>query len=283
MKPVVTFIAISYALVWLLSMSVWHTGLSRSFARILFPMAMFIPTIAVLATAAIFRERNLGKSMGLRLGRGRWWTYWLFSWIAFPVFCLSAPFVGAAFRIYPLDIKEFSGFRELIAASGGAPRQIAIERLVAMQLGAIPFGPILNAPFAFGEEFGWRGYLLPRLLGLGERPALVLSGVIWGLWHTPLVLLGHNYPNDPVRGVICMIVFCTLMGFILGWTRLASDSIWPAVIGHGALNGSAGAVLLFARAGTRLDPTQVGITGWSGWLVPASVACVLAFAYRGRG
>jgi len=43
--------------------------------------------------------------------------------------------------------------------------------------------------FTFGEEFGWRGYLLPRLAPLGGISAAIITGVIWGLWHTPVIVL----------------------------------------------------------------------------------------------
>ena len=52
---------------------------------------------------------------------------------------------------------------------------------------ALPIFTLLMAPLAFGEEWGWRGYLLPHLLPLGQWPAFLIGGVIWGLWHIPVV------------------------------------------------------------------------------------------------
>ena len=65
-------------------------------------------------------------------------------------------------------------------------------------------------------------------------------------------------------------VYCRVFAFgiLFGWTRLATGSIWPAVIAHGALNGSAGAMFLFAKAGTNFDAIHAGITGWTGWILP---------------
>ena len=64
--------------------------------------------------------------------------------------------------------------------------------------------PLINTLLALGEELGWRGLLLPELLPLGQRRAILLSGVIWGFWHAPVILQGHNYPSQPVLGVFLM-------------------------------------------------------------------------------
>ena len=103
---------------------------------------------------------------------------------------------------------------------------------------------------------------------LGTLPAMLVSGVIWGVWHTPVILMGHNYPDSPILGVPTMIMFCIVFGIILGWLRLKSDSVWPAVIAHGAINGSAGVIYLFHRVGSEVDSIYVGVTGWSGWILP---------------
>jgi membrane protease YdiL (CAAX protease family) len=157
---------------------------------------------------------------------------------------------------------------------------MSVQVLVLLQLLAVLLAPVLNAVFAFGEELGWRGYLLPRLLPLGQWPALLVSGVIWGLWHAPVILLGYNYPAHPVPGVLMMVGLCVILGILFGWTRLATGSIWPAVIAHGALNGSAATTLLFAKAGTSFDAIHAGITGWTGWILP--VLWILMLVLTGR-
>jgi membrane protease YdiL (CAAX protease family) len=149
-----------------------------------------------------------------------------------------------------------------------------------IQLGSMLIAPIFNALFAFGEEWGWRGYLLPKLLPLGQWPALIICGVVWGLWHLPVILLGYNYPLYPNIGWLFMLVLCVLLGILFGWTRLATGSIWPAVIAHGALNGSASAVNLFASADFTPDTAQVGITGWVGWLLLGAVIIYLVYSKR---
>ncbi len=88
------------------------------------------------------------------------------------------------------------------------------------------------------EEIGWRGYLLPRLISLGERRALLLSGLMHGVWHLPVVLLTSLYLPAGNRAVIIpMFLVCVMAGGVLmGWLRLRTDSVWPAVLAHSAHN-----------------------------------------------
>src|SRR5262249_43548495 len=89
---------------------------------------------------------------------------------------------------------------------------------------------VVGALITFGEEFGWRGYLLPRLMPLGQNWAVVLSGVIWAVWHLPLnVLYGAN---GGVSGFPFWLVFIIGLGVVLGWLRFRAASVWPAAIMH---------------------------------------------------
>ena len=109
---------------------------------------------------------------------------------------------------------------------------------------------------------------------------MLISGSFWGLWHAPVVLLGYNYPEHPDLGVVLMVAFCVIFGIILGWMRLSTGSIWPAVIAHGALNGSAGVVYLFSKAGEGFGAAHAGITGWTGWILP--IVCIAALVVTRR-
>lgn len=96
---------------------------------------------------------------------------------------------------------------------------------------------------AFGEEGGWRGYMMPKLLKIMKRPAaLITGGIIWGLWHAPLTCIGHNfgtdYPGFPYVGILKMCIFCTLMGIMLTYVTEMSGSVWPAAFMHAIFNSS---------------------------------------------
>jgi membrane protease YdiL (CAAX protease family) len=92
--------------------------------------------------------------------------------------------------------------------------------------------------FTFGEEYGWRGYLLPRLLPLGEIRASVLIGVIWGVWHLPLILAGLNYPGVNVWLAIITFTFVTVaLSFTYTWFYVASSgSVLVAAVFHASTN-----------------------------------------------
>ena len=148
--------------------------------------------------------------------------------------------------------------------------------LALLQLAeAVLIAPILNSLATFGEEFGWRAYLLPKLMPLGGRKAMLLIGLIWGVWHWPVIFMGYEYgfkyPGYPWAGPLLFIWVTFGLGTFLGWLTLRSKSIWPAVIGHAAINGIAG-VAVFATTGqpnTLLGPLPVGIIGSLGYALVA--------------
>ena len=137
--------------------------------------------------------------------------------------------------------------------------------LVLVQIGqALIFGPLINIIFTMGEELGWRGFLLPKLLPLGQWKALLVSGAIWGIWHAPAIVQGHNYPDHPILGILLMIVFCILLGIIIGWMYLNTRSPWVAALAHGSINAWAGLPFLFLKPGfdTALGGALTSIPGW---------------------
>ena len=138
---------------------------------------------------------------------------------------------------------------------------------------ALTIAPLFNTLFALGEELGWRGYLLPKLLPLGQIPAMLISGAIWGIWHAPALLQGHNYPDHPVLGVGMMIVFTVLLGIFFSWLYLKTKSPWTPALAHGTVNAVAGLPLLFLKD---VNLTLGGsITSVSGWLALAALVGIL--------
>ncbi len=100
--------------------------------------------------------------------------------------------------------------------------------------------PLINSIPAFGEEFGWRGYLLPKLLPLGREKALILSGIIWGLWHLPFVfLIGFGGYPDRLAGGLVFVAVITLLGIYIGALTLKNESVLLASFMHGVFNAQA--------------------------------------------
>lgn len=112
---------------------------------------------------------------------------------------------------------------------------------------------------ALGEEGGWRGYMMPKLLKItGRKRAIFLGGVIWGLWHAPLTCIGHNFGLDyigfPYLGILKMCVLCILLGVILTFLTEKSGSIWPAAIMHAVNNGQPSILLGY------MNPEKAGVS-----------------------
>ncbi len=284
---IIAFISVAFLLAWTIASPMWFNaeGLSHPLAGGLLPLIMFAPSIATFIVVRwVSPQADIKTATGLRLGdKTTWPRYWLLCWLGMPELVLVSLALSALLGVYQTDLKNFSGLQQMLAAKEAgvvALENLSVQWLVVIQLASILIAPIFNAVFAFGEEWGWRGYLLPKLLPLGQWPALIISGGIWGLWHLPVILLGYNYPLYPNIGWLFMLIFCILLGILFGWTRLATGSIWPAVIAHGALNGSAGAVNLFATADFAVDTAQAGITGWVGWLLLGGVIAYLVYFKR---
>jgi len=283
----VVFLALSFGLSWLIALPLWlGDGLASPFFIVVAIAVMATPAIAALVVV-FFVEKHSAKgerrrALGLGSVRpvGRFIRYLVLALLVPPALILVALLVGTALGLYPADVVNFSGFQETLDAQlkavGQASLPIPIGLLVAAQFLNVLIGSIINVVPALGEELGWRGWLLPKLLPLGVVPALLISGVIWGLWHAPLILLGYNYGNAPGwLALAAMVAMTTVIGAVFSWLRIRSESVWPAALAHGSLNAAAGFSLVFIMAGESFDPLQATILGWSGWLVPLVLVIVL--------
>ena len=127
-------------------------------------------------------------------------------------------------------------------------------------------GITVNAVAAFGEEYGWRNYLVDALREKKFWPAALFIGVIWGIWHFPLILMGHNYPNEPQWGILLMVVMCILLGVIELYFVLKAKSMIVAAVFHGTINALAGTVIYFTLGG---NDFLNGMTGLAGFIAMA--------------
>ncbi|MGS2640618.1 CPBP family glutamic-type intramembrane protease [Streptosporangium sp. LJ11] len=288
------FLLVAFGLSWLFALPIWLTDASSS-TPVFLAMGvaiMFTPTLGVLAVrlrGRRFGDPATGREWAVRTGlsaggsRGRTLALVALAWFGIPALVVVAIALSAALGLLSVDLREFSLFRESLAATPGGPPPVEAGVLVAVQASSmVLIVPVVNSVAAFGEEWGWRGWLLPRLTPLGTWRALLVSGVIWGLWHFPLTLRGYNYPELEAWAAPMFIVFCVTFGALLGWLRLYSGSVWPAVVGHGSLNASAGLMLLVGDAAEPPVFTVAGITGLVGSALLAVVSALL-FKYRPVG
>lgn len=153
-----------------------------------------------------------------------------------------------------------------------APAALATQLFLAVLVARI-----LNALATFREEFGWRAYLLPKLIPLGGRTAVLVMGIIWGIWHWPVILMGYEYgfgyPGFPWTGLVLFLWVTFCPATFLVWVTLSGKSIWPAVIGHGAVNAIAGVAILgtVGHPSPLVGPLPVGLSGSLGYALAAMV------------
>lgn len=137
---------------------------------------------------------------------------------------------------------------------------VALLYLVGPLVGIFA-GFSINGLFAFGEEYGWRGVLMDELRPLGGVRANLVTGVLWGLWHAPVIALGFNYGAQRGWGILMMCVTMTPLSFILWRAREFSRSVAAPAIIHGAFNGFAGFFLFLTIGRSPLFSVPVGLAG----------------------
>jgi membrane protease YdiL (CAAX protease family) len=231
---------------------------------------MWVPALAAFITARYITGEGFANT-GLQFGPVRPYLLW----------ALLMPFIFAmiyaitwALGLHQPDwtLSAFMGMMESAGADlSDAPAPgILIGLIFGASVVTVPF---INSIFGFGEEFGWRGYLLPKLMPLGKPTAYVLLGIIWGLWHMPLILMGFTYPGSPLIGTLMFIVLTTLFGVVLNEVMLRYRSSLLAGWLHGLFNSQKlglWAVLFFGMDAELLGGYQ-GLVGIGVWGVVAAI------------
>ena len=229
---------------------------------------MFFPAIGVLITRLFTREGFKNAMLHLNLkGNVR---YYLIGWFGPMVLTLLGTVIY--FVVCP---SEFT-LTTYKATMETQPMSSAM--FWALQAVLMCVAPLLNLIPCFGEEWGWRGYLLPKVAQrMKFLPSVLLTGFIWGIWHAPIIVAGHNYgmsyPGYPWAGVAAMCLFCIVVGTLFSYITLKTKSCWPAVLAHGMLNGTAAVGVLFLANPMVYDrfvgPAPTGIIGASAYIVVA--------------
>ena len=266
-KQVIVFCLIAFGITYLAEAWLWFSGgLKVWFALAVLTGVMFIPLLSAVITIRLVEHGSL-RSYGIERGRLRYYLYSL-------VYPLAVVAIGLIFvSVLGTASIDFTmtKFKEM------APNVLVIEEipsyLIVINLILAPF---INFIPAFGEEYGWRGFLLHKLMGrFNLLRGVLLTGIIWGLWHAPIILMGYNYPHHPdLIGVAAFTVWAILAGFFLGWLRLKSRSVFPAALGHGAVNAYLGLGFFIAPAVDEMMTIPLGLPGILALLVIALLAYI---------
>ena len=257
------------------------TGVPSIIAQLMTAAVMFFPALGVLLTRLVTREGF--KNSWLRLNLKSNIKLYLLAWFGPGVLTFLG--MGLYFLLFPKELDLSFSYFIATLESAGAPMEtlpIPIGLLMAIQcVQGLLMGPALNFVTCFGEEWGWRGYLLPKLSTLMPTvPTMLVSGVIWGLWHAPLTAVGHNYglgyPGFPFTGIAMMCLFCIVLGIFLSYVTLKTGSCIPAVLAHGAINGIAAIGIYFTATGGNpfIGPAPTGIIGLIPFLIVAIIMVI---------
>jgi membrane protease YdiL (CAAX protease family) len=280
MKRAALFIGLTFAVNWSFALLFfvlggrWGTPVGTAFGAVYMFGPMFV---ALLLQKGIYHE-PVKEPLGISFRLNRWFLVaWLLppaiAAVTFGVTLLlpgieySPQMQGMFERFAPLlepeRMQELRGHTEAWTPLGTVGLGLLLGLLA---------GTTINAVAGFGEELGWRGFLQKELAFLGFWRSSLLIGFVWGLWHAPLILQGHNYPQHPVAGVFMMTILCVLLAPIFGYVRVKARSVIAAAIIHGTFNATAGFAIVLIRGGNDLT---TGVTGWPGFLVLAVVILLL--------
>jgi len=230
---------------------------------------MFLPAVSAIILQLIYKEklfRNLFISFKLN-----WW-FLIAGFI--PIICtflalgINLLFPNVYFSTSHEGLLLYMTEEEVNNTIQQLSKYPPVVFLLMQIVNALIFGYTINAIFAFGEELGWRGYLVKTLCKMKFLTASFIIGIVWALWHFPLILIGHNYPQHPVAGVGMMVIFCLLLTPVMIYIVIKSKSVITAAVFHGTLNSIGGVSILFLTGGNDLTN---GMTGLAGFL---SLLCI---------
>ena len=257
------YILFAFAISWVIWLGLGALGVSFT---IRVAIGMFGPALAAVLVRLIRHEGF--ADAGLRLvarGRSGAWRMYIAAYIVPPI--LIALSIGFVMLV---GLQHWALPQNMQAMGQGISKALPATIVLAFT-----FGILFNMIFTFGEEFGWRSYLLLRLAPLGGIPAAIITGIIWGLWHAPLIILnGYNYPGHPILGVIMMVVFTVSLSMIFTWLRFRSGSVWPSTLAPAAVNAQYNYGVLLLSPADSLLRAPIGLVG----LIPTIIFAIILAA-----
>jgi len=269
-QKIVIFIGLTYLLSYLLVILYFALGGKWIMpgSLIVATTYMFIPMLVAIIVQKTMYKESIKKPLGISFKLNRWF---LVAWflpviISFATLGVSLLFPGVEYS--PEMAGIFERFESVLS-----PEQLEQMKAQAAAFPLHPFwigllqglvaGITINAVAGFGEELGWRGFLQKELAHLGFWKSSIIIGLVWGIWHAPIILQGHNYPQHPQLGVFMMVVFTLLLSPIFSYVRLKANSVIAAAIIHGSINATVGLPLMVIKGGNDLT---VGVTGLAGFI-----------------
>jgi len=270
-KDIIAFSGLSIGLIAIGAVILYITGSWGSMIVLFITLTsfMFIPMMSVFIVDSLITKRGI-KSYGLRVFKFHIIAFLLallYPWLVVLIGGILAMLLGI-----PVDFGMsivFSGLQKASKTYG-----ISYETLLVSFFIGLIMAPFINTIPAFGEEIGWRGFLLDRLIEeVGALKAILISGIIWGIWHYPLILLfGYNYTYDTrFVGAIIFLLFTVSLGIFLSWLKIVTKNVLYPALAHGAVNayiGYGSFIVLTDR-----------IIGFPAGIIPSAICMILGLPF----
>ena len=268
-KGTIKYLAWTFLIAWVMqavAAVLYRNGVAIIVWQLLVGVMMFVPLLGVLLSGQSLSGMGWKPCLKGKI------KLFLAAWFLPAV--LTAIGTALYFAVFPGHF-DMSG--DALAASAGAE---ALEQMQSQGLtypvyvlssviGCLTYAPLVNMLLAVGEEAGWRGFLYPQLKAkFGKRQGWLLGGVIWGMWHWPLIwLIGYEYGTDymgfPIVGMLIFCIFTTAVGVLCDWLYEKTNCIWIPSIFHGAINaaGTVPVAICIANTGSVIlfGPAPIGV------------------------
>ena len=237
------------------------------FYTVLLLLAMYCPFLGVLT--AKLPLKDMGWQIHLK---DKKWLFFLTAWFLPVILAVLGAAIYFLIKPQAFDsnasylMSQYTGEQSAdLKAQGLTPQVLASLSVIS----AMTYAPFINMLFALGEEVGWRGFMHTYLKEkYGPKKGIIYSGLIWGVWHWPIMLFGYEYGTDywgyPVLGGLLFLVFTVCFGILLDWIFVRTGSIWGPSLMHGSANAAVFG-LYFLNAAFKDDlifgPLPIGILG----------------------
>jgi uncharacterized protein len=278
-RKVGLFLALTFGIAWTGAIVLYLAGIELgSLAGLVFVVVvvMWAPAFAAIGTQLRYGE-SIREGCGLALGRLRWVGL---AWIT-PV-ALVAGTIGIGTALpgvsfttdYAVVLLELGLSQDEAAEAIAQLETVPVPPAVLLVVQGLVAGLTINALAALGEELGWRGLLLTELAPLGFWKLSIFTGAIWGIWHAPIILQGHNFPDTPLVGVFVMTAATIAMAPIYTYLTVRAQSVLAATLLHGSFNGLGALSLVYLTGAGNLVTAPVGVAGIGAALLVTALCVV---------
>jgi membrane protease YdiL (CAAX protease family) len=280
-KGLTHFIVITFVLSWGLIgvFNLFGGSWNSPGATVVATLYMFMPLLASKIVQKFILKEPYLKDIPLSFRINKWFVT---GWLLMPLLAFAAFGIALLFPSVEFSPEMEGMFNKLenfmtadqIEEMRAQKNTMPVHPLWLSLFQGLLAGATINAIAGLGEEAGWRGFMVKELKNFGFWKASLFIGFVWGIWHAPIIMQGHNYPQHPYIGVVMMTIWCILLTPIFLYIRLKSGSVIAAAITHGTLNASFGISIMLIKGGSDL---LTGLTGLAGFIALGIVMLIMYF------